>query len=123
MTAPTGSSARREPVARDQHVARVLAPGHGSDDQPRLRRGRQVLVRVHRDVDTAAEHRVAQRRDEHPGAADLGQRGGRPVAGGHDLDRLGLDPQPGQRRDHRRRLAPGQRAGPRTDPQHPLSHD
>ena len=35
--------------------------------------GRQVLERVHRDIDLTSAQGIAYRADEHPGAADLGE--------------------------------------------------
>ena len=57
--------AERAPVARHQHVARVLPRWHRDDREPGGWAGRQVLVRVHGDVDPAVEQGVAQRADEH----------------------------------------------------------
>ena len=46
--------AQGEPVAGHDHVARVLARGHGGERDPVGGGGREVLERVHRDVDLAA---------------------------------------------------------------------
>ena len=66
-----GQGRQREPVAGDEHVARVGALRYGGEDDSRRRVDRQVLERVHRDVDATGQQRVAQRRHEHPGAAEL----------------------------------------------------
>ena len=58
---PGRQLAQRQPVAGDEHVAGVLARRHGGEHEPRRRRGRQVLERVHGQVDLAAQQRVAQR--------------------------------------------------------------
>ena len=67
-----GQLAEGEPVAGHDHVARVLAQRHGGQGDAVGRRGRQVLERVHGQVDLAAQQRVAQRADEDAGAADAG---------------------------------------------------
>ena len=61
-----GQLAQGEAVAGDQHVARVLAPGTAASDEARLGGGRQVLERVHGEVDLAAQQRVAQRAAKTP---------------------------------------------------------
>ena len=53
IRAPGGSSPRREAGRADQRVARVLAQRHGGERDPGRRRGRQVLQRVHGEVDPA----------------------------------------------------------------------
>ena len=79
-----GQLAEGEPVAGDDHVARVLARRYGGQRDAVGRRGGQVLERVHGEVDLAAQQRLAQRADEDAGAADLGQRRGGDVALGAD---------------------------------------
>ena len=64
-------SARRGPRARR---AGPRAAGTAASAMPSAGRGRQVLERVHGEVDVAVEQRVAQRADEDAGAADRGQR-------------------------------------------------
>ena len=64
-----------EPAA-DQHVAGVLRGRDGDHLEVVLGCRRQVLQRVHRDVDLAAPQGIADRADEDAGAADLGERAG-----------------------------------------------
>ena len=73
--AADGQLAEGQPVAGDHDVARVLAGGHRGQRDARVRGGGQVLERVHRHVDLAAEQRVAQRAHEDAGAAEADQRG------------------------------------------------
>ena len=61
-------------VARDQHVARILARQEGGDDEARRLRRRHVLHAVHRGVDAAREQRLLDLLDEQALAAGLGQR-------------------------------------------------
>ena len=75
-----------EPVAGDDRVARVLAGRDGGERDLVVRGGREVLERVHRHVDLAAEQRVAQGADEDADPAEGGQRRGRDVAVGGHLD-------------------------------------
>jgi hypothetical protein len=71
-------------------VARVLAQRYGGEGDARGGPGRQVLQRVHGDVDAVVEQRLAQRADEHARAAELGQRLGVAVSLGGDLDQHDL---------------------------------
>ena len=80
-------------VARDQHVARILARQERGDHQPGRQRRRHVLHAVHGDIDAPRQQRLLDLLDEQALAAGFGQR---PVldrvAGGpdhHDLDRIG----------------------------------
>src|SRR6476469_1202144 len=66
-----GELTEGEPVARDEHVARILTSRNGREDNSVRCRGREVLVGVDGDVDVAAQQRLAQRRDEDPGATDV----------------------------------------------------
>ena len=68
----------------DQHVAGVLAGRHGRDDQPGGGRGGQVLEGVDGEVALAAQQRLAQRGDEHAGAAHLRDRAAVDVAARDD---------------------------------------
>ncbi len=101
-----GQLAEHLAVAGDQRVARVLPGRHRGQAQPRVRRGGQVLVGVHGHVDLAAHQRLAQRRDEHADA-ELGDRGGRQVAGGADLDQLDRGARPRAAARRRCRSGPG----------------
>ena len=58
---PAGQLAEGQPVAGDQRVARVLAQRHRGEHEALGLGGRQVLERVHGEVDLAGEQRVAQR--------------------------------------------------------------
>jgi hypothetical protein len=78
---------QRQAVAGDQGVAGVRARRHRGDGQAVRGRGREVLVRVDREVDLLGEQRVAQRGDEDAHAEALHGRAG-PVAGRGDLDQL-----------------------------------
>ena len=84
----------------DEAVAHVLASGHRADHDVGGILGRQVLERVHGQVDLTVAKRALELRREEPLPADLGQRLAgllRSIAG---------------RRDHRRRtLEPGPRRG------------
>ena len=90
---------------------------------PSAGRGRQILERVDDDVDVTGEQGGPDRGDEHPGAADGGQRTAIHVALGADPDEF--DCTSGQGRD---RVADpaglGQRQGaaPGADPQRPIGH-
>ena len=85
-----GQLAEREAVASHEHVAAVLAHRHGGDDEPRLGRRRQVLERVHGDVDATVEQGAADGCGEDAGAADGGEQLTGHVALGRDLDELDL---------------------------------
>ena len=85
-----GQLTEGEPVAGDERVAGVLAHRDRRDDQAGLGCDRQVLERVHREVDLAALQGVPDGGGEDAGAADGGQRRGRGVAEGGDLDQLDL---------------------------------
>ena len=85
-----GQLAEGEAVAGDERVAGVLAHRDRGDDQAGLGRDRQVLERVHREVDLAALQGVPDGGGEDAGAADGGQRRGRGVTEGGDLDQLDL---------------------------------
>ena len=87
----------RQPVdpagtrARDQHVARIGPRQHRADRKARRQPGRQVLHRMHREIDPAVEQRRLELLAEQPLAAELGER---PVdheiagrADHHDLER------------------------------------
>src|SRR5439155_20186162 len=97
----------------DQGFAGVLARRDGGDGQAVHGGGGQVLVRVDGEVDLLGGERVTQRGDEHPDA-EAGDRRGRLVPGGTDLDQI--DPLAGGR-GHRfgdePRLGQRQRAAPR----------
>ena len=83
------AAARRAPCpSRATSASRGSSRGGtAAMTQPRVGRGRQVLVGVHGDVDLAGEQRVAQLRDEHADA-ERRDRGRRPVAVGADGDQL-----------------------------------
>ena len=72
--------AEGEPVAGDDDVARVLARRYGGERDPVGGGGRQVLERVHGDVDLAAQQRVAQGADEDAGAGRRRSASGVPAA-------------------------------------------
>ena len=80
--AACGELAEGQPVAGDDHVARVLAERYGGERDAGGRLGRQVLQRVHRDVDAVVQQRLAEGADEDSGAAEL-----RPSAGRRGLPR------------------------------------
>ena len=89
-TAPAGSSASEPAVAGDEAVADVLAAVHRADDDAGSILGREVLERVHGQVDLAGAQRALELGREEPLAADLGQRLAallRPVAGRGDHSR------------------------------------
>ena len=101
-------------VARDQHVACILARQEGADREARRLRRRHVLHAVDGGVDAARQQRFLDLLDEQALAAGLGQR---PVldgvAGGldgHDLDGAGADK---RRHGRRQRVADEARLGER----------
>ena len=71
-----GKAIAARPVARDQHVARVLPLGNRRDLQPIRQPGRHVLHRVHREIDAPVQQRLLDLLGEEPLAADLGERVG-----------------------------------------------
>ena len=90
--------------AREQRVARVGALGHRGDTVAGGELGRQILHRVHREIDTVLDERLLQFLDEEPLATDLGERRrGHPVAAGANRDDLDA-----HGRDERRELVPHQ---------------
>src|SRR5699024_661591 len=105
-----------EPVAGAQRIARVGPLGDGGDDEARRGRGRQVLQRVHGQVDLAGEEGIAQGGGEDPGAAETGERGAVGVALGDDVDQLDLVAGRAQRVGHVTGLGAGEdrAAGPQT---------
>ena len=116
--------AEGESVAGDERVARVLAGGHGGDGRGVVGGGREVLERVHREVDPALGQRRAQGGDEDPGAPELGQRGGAvEVALGAHLDQLDLVAERAQAVGHPGRLRGGEggAAGAEAQRGHPSS--
>ncbi len=105
-------------LGRDQRVPDVLALRDGGQHQALGGGGGQVLERVHGEVDPALQQRVAQRGDEHTGAADLRQRLAGGVAVGGDLDQLdGAPGEPGHLAGHHARLGHGEGAAPGAEPQ------
>ena len=84
---------KRSAPARDQRVARILArQRRGEDDRLRQPR-RQVLDRMHRQIDPPVQQRLVDLLGEQALAADLGQRPVEdPVAGGLDDDHLDRRP-------------------------------
>jgi len=78
--------AESQAVTGDDDVARILARGHGGQRDAVGRSRRQVLERVHGEIDLAGEQGVAQGVHEHAGATEAGQRRGRHVAVGADRD-------------------------------------
>ena len=102
-----------EPVARDEGVAGVLALRHGRDRRGVVGGGGEVLERVHGEVDPPVGEGGPQRRDEHPGAAQLGQRRGAvAVALGAHLDQLDLVAEGAQAVGHPGRLGGGEGGAP-----------
>ena len=85
---PGGSSPSVSPSRATSASRGSSRGGTAAMVMPVGRRGRQVLVGVDGDVDLVGEQRGAQRRHEHAGAAELVDRGGRPVALGDDRDDL-----------------------------------
>ena len=82
---------------------------------------------MHRDVDLAAQQRVAQRADEDAGAAGLLERGagglGAVALGGH-LDQLGLAAEPvADQRGDELGLGGGEQRGAGADPDRGAGHD
>src|SRR4051794_25332564 len=78
-----------QPVPRDERVPRVRARRHGGQRNARLRRRRQVLVRVDDDVDLVAQQGFPQRRRE-DADPDRGNRRGGLVTGSGHLDDFDL---------------------------------
>jgi hypothetical protein len=111
-------------VARDQHVARILARQGSGDRQPGRLRRRHVLHAVHGDVDATGQHRLFDLLDEQALAAGLGQR---PVLDGiarglddDDLDRIRRGQRrrrPRQRVAHQSGLGEGELAAARAKSQ------
>ena len=58
-------------VLPNERVARVVPLRDGGEHDSRSRPDRQVLERVHGNVNLATEQARPQRADEHAGAADL----------------------------------------------------
>jgi hypothetical protein len=113
-----GQLAEHHAVPRDECVPGVLAGRYGSDDEP-LRVGRrQVLERVHGEVDLARVQRVAERCHEDSGAADLRECSTGRVAVRRDLDELdGASAGCGEGVRDQARLGHRERAPAGADPQ------
>ena len=82
------------PARRRGSRARPRAPCHGADDDAGRILRRQILQRVHREVDLAVAQRPLELGGEEPLAADLGQRLAArlgPVAGRRDHACLALE--------------------------------
>ena len=112
-----------EAVAADEHVARVVAPGHGGQDQAGDLGGGQVLGRVHGQVGPAVQDRLLHGRGEDALAAERGRRDvAAPVALGDDRDQLDPQLRPGRPQpvDHQPALGERERAPPRGQAQGPV---
>ena len=101
---PSPRSASRRPISTSRVSSRV---GHGGDLEVDLGTGRQVLQRVHGDVDRAGPQGVADGADEHPGAADLGEVAAVDVAAGGDADERPRHAAGGAERPRPARPGPG----------------
>ncbi len=106
-----------QPVPRAQRITRVGAFRHRGQGQPFGRSGRQILQGVHREIDPAIQHRLAERVHEHTGSADAGQRLARHIAVGGDLDQAHIAAGGrGQRISDTLGLSQRQLAAPGTEP-------
>ena len=105
--------------ATHEHITGVLARRNRDDLQILRGRGRQVLQRVHRDIDFATSQGIAYGADEHPGAADLGEMPLINIAGGRDADEAGLYAAGRQGSGDLVRLRAGQRGPTRAEPDRP----
>ncbi len=128
LDAPAGRARRHrrpggEPVeARpDQHVAGIAPLGKGGQDEPgggQLRRGGQVLGRVHGGVGVAPGHGGLDLLDEHALTAQPGERHvGAPVTLGVDHHQLGHPAGGGQQTGDALGLPHGQRRAPGGQPE------
>jgi hypothetical protein len=124
---PTVAPAQDFRLAADEHIARVFAREHGHDREPRRQQGRQILRRMHRQIDLVRDQGLLDLLGEQALAADLGER---PIldhiaAGADDLELECL----GGKTMGARQLRPDhgglrqrQRAATRSDPKHPGLH-
>ena len=109
-------------VAAEEHVAGVVALGHGGKDQAGDLGGGQVLGRVHGQVGPPVQHRLLHGRGEDALAAEGGRRHvAAPVALGDHRDQLDPQLRPGRPQpvDHQPALGEGEGAPPRGQPQGP----
>ena len=115
-----GELAQAEPVAGDEHVARILTSRDGRQRDPVLGVGGEVLQGVHGHVDLAAQQRVTQRADEDAHAAEGRKRRRRGIARGDHVDQVDLAVEPrAQRVGDARALGARQQRGARPHPQRP----
>ena len=73
-TAPSGRSAKRRIVRRDEGIARILAFEHRAEREAVGQLHRHVLERMHGEVRAADRERGLELLDEQPLAADLRKR-------------------------------------------------
>jgi len=111
-------------LAREQDVARILALERCPDHQTVRQPSRQILRRMHREVDPPVEQGQLQLLAEQPLAAEIGERAvGNAVPGGphhHDLEGSGsreLGIGAAKRTTHEVGLGPGQPRAARADAQ------
>ena len=80
---------QREVATTDQHIAGILAPRDGRDDQSGCQLGGNVLHRVHGAVDALGCQRFLNLLDENALAADGAEWGvEETISGGLDRDQL-----------------------------------
>jgi hypothetical protein len=102
----------------NQSVPRVLTPSNGSDDDTPRRPGREILQRVHRQIDTVLEKGIIDLLSEKRPAAQSGEGDlGSEIPGGLDLDPLGFSSGSRQLRTGSLRLPQSQRTASGTDPE------
>ena len=71
---PLGQRGPPQPVPRDEGVPRVFPEPDGTERDAVGEAGREILERVHGDVDPAVEHRVVELLGEERAVSDAGER-------------------------------------------------
>jgi hypothetical protein len=103
-------------LVADQRISRILPLAHGPQHDAVGQIGRQILERMHREIDAAIQQGVIDLPGEQGPAADPSQRNiGHHVSGGPDVHSLGCLAGCGEQRAHTLGLPPRKRAASGAD--------